>query len=143
MTTSNTSSRYTYTTFAAEVIGICKGEVELTDAVRARVADKAAALLAAQETRAAYNATHPKKSTAKGASPDTAARAANIKTVLSIDVPMTAADINAALATDYTALQVANACKFIPGVTTCKVIRSTVNSKGLRADKEYTAYALT
>lgn len=141
MTTSNTSSRYTYTNFAAEVIGICKGEVELTDAVRARVADKAADLLAAQESRKAYAATHPKKSTAKGASPDTAARAASIQTVLSGE-PMTAADINAALGTDYTALQVANACKFIPGVSTCKVIRTTTNAKGLRADKEYTAYAI-
>lgn len=141
MATANTSSRYTYANFAAEVIGVCKGEIELTDTVKARLSDKAAALLAAQENKAAYNAAHPKKSTAKGASADTAARAEAIKGVLSAD-PMTAADINAALSTEYTALQVANACKFIPGVSTCKVIRTTVNAKGLKADKEYTAYTL-
>lgn len=141
MATANTSSRYTYAMFAAEIIGVCKGEIELTDTVKSRLSDKAAALLAAQENKAAYNAAHPKKSAAKGASADTAARAEAIKGVLSAD-PMTAADINAALSTEYTALQVANACKFIPGVSTCKVIRTTVNAKGLKADKEYTAYTL-
>lgn len=136
-----TTSKYTYTQFAAEVMGIVKGEVEITAAVAERVYNKAAALLATQENKAAYNATHPKKSAAKGASADTAAKAEAIKAVLS-DTPMTAAEINAALGADYTALQVANACKFIPGVVTSKVIRTTTNSKGLRADKEYTAYAI-
>lgn len=139
MATNNTNSKYTYTLFATEVMGIVKGEVEVTPAVAERVYAKAAALLATQENRAAYNATHPKKSAAKGASADTAAKAEAIKGVLTSE-PMTAAEINAALGADYTALQVANACKFIPGIATTKVVRSTVNSKGLRADKEYTAY---
>lgn len=140
MATNNTSaSKYTYTAFAKEVMGIVSGEIEVTAAVAERVTAKAAALLATQENRAAYNATHPKKSAAKGASADTAAKAEAIKGVLSAE-PMTAAEINAALGADYTALQVANACKFIPGVATCKVVRTTTNSKGLKADKEYTAY---
>lgn len=139
-TNNNTSaSKYTYTAFAKEVMGIVSGEIEVTAAVAERVTAKAAALLATQENRAAYNATHPKKSAAKGASADTAAKAEAIKGVLSAE-PMTATEINAALGADYTALQVANACKFIPGVATCKVVRTTTNSKGLRADKEYTAY---
>lgn len=140
MATTN-NSKYTYTLFATEVMGIVKGEIEITPDVAERVCAKAAALLATQEKKAVYNATHPKKATAKGASADTAAKAEAIKGVLS-STPMTAAEINAALGVDYTALQVANACKFIPGVVTSKVIRSTVNAKGLRADKEYTAYAI-
>lgn len=139
MATNNTNSKYTYTLFATEVMGIVKGEVEVTPAVAERVYAKAAALLATQENRAAYNATHPKKSAAKGASADTAAKAEAIKGVLTSE-PMTAAEINAALGADYTALQVANACKFIPGIATTKVVRTTTNSKGLKADKEYTAY---
>ena len=139
MATNNTNSKYTYTLFANEVMGIVKGEVEITPAVAERVYAKAAALLATQENRDAYNATHPKKSAAKGASADTAAKAEAIKGVLTSD-PMTAAEINAALGADYTALQVANACKFIPGIATTKVVRTTTNSKGLKADKEYTAY---
>lgn len=141
MATNNTTSKYTYTLFATEVMGIVKGEIEVTPAIAERVYAKAAALLATQENKAAYNAAHPKKSAAKGASADTAAKAEAIKGVLS-STPMTAAEINAALGAEFTALQVANACKFIPGVVTSKVIRSTVNGKGLRADKEYTAYAI-
>lgn len=137
----NNTSKYTYTAFAAEVIGIVKGEIEITPDVAERVSAKAAALLATQESKAAYNAAHPKKSAAKGASPDTAAKAKAIEGVLSA-TPMTAAEINAALGADYTALQVANACKFIPGVVTSKVVRTTTNGKGLKADKEYTAYAI-
>ena len=53
---------------------------------------------------------------------------------------MTAAEINKALGADYTALQVANAVKFIEGIQSCKVVRDTVNGKGLRQQKEYTAY---
>ena len=55
---------------------------------------------------------------------------------------MTAAEINAALGTDYTALQVANAVKYIEGAKASKVIRKTTNAKGLTAEKEYTAYSI-
>ena len=136
-----TTSRYTYATFAAEVIGIVNGEVELTPAIRERVIDKANDLLAAQANKAAYNAAHPKKGAAKGASAETKAKADAIRGVLSA-TPMTAAEINAALGADYTALQVANAVKFIEGVVSSKVVRDTVNSKGLRMQKEYTAYSI-
>lgn len=136
-----TSSKYTYAAFAADVIGIVEGKIEVTPAVAERVKAKAAALAATQANKAAYNAAHPKKNAAKGASADTAAKAKAIEGVLSA-TPMTAAEINAALGEDFTALQVANACKFIPGVVTSKVIRTTTNSKGLKADKEYTAYAI-
>lgn len=134
-----TNSRYTYAMFASEVIGIVNGEIELTPAIIERVTAKATDLANAQAKKAEYNATHPKKSSAKGASAETKAKADAIKSVLSAE-PMTAAEINKALGEDYTALQVANAVKFIEGVQSCKVVRTTVNGKGLKADKEYTAY---
>ena len=134
-----TTSRYTYAMFASEVIGIVNGEIELTPSIIERVTAKATDLANAQAKKAEYNATHPKKSSAKGASAETKAKAEAIKTVLSAE-PMTAAEINKALGEDYTALQVANAVKFIEGVQSCKVVRTTVNGKGLKADKEYTAY---
>ena len=136
-----TTSRYTYAMFAADVIAVINGEVEVTDALRDRMTDKANDLANAQAKKAAYNATHPKKGTAKGASPATMEKANAIAGVLTAD-PMTAAEINAALGTDYTALQVANAVKFIEGIRSCKVVRSTTNAKGLTAEKEYTAYCI-
>ena len=134
-----TNSRYTYAMFAAEVLGIVHGEIELSAEVIERVTAKATDLANAQAKKAEYNAAHPKKSGAKGASAETKAKAEAIKTVLSAE-PMTAAEINKALCEDYTALQVANAVKFIEGAKSCKVVRTTVNGKGLKADKEYTAY---
>lgn len=130
---------YTYANLALDVIAMLNGEPVKTDT--GVMLEKAEALLQAQLNKAAYNATHPRKSTAKGPSEKTAAVMAAIKPVLGTE-PMTAADINAALGTTYTALQVANAVKYIDGVTSCKVVRTTTNSKGLKADKEYTAYKL-
>ena len=135
------TSRYTYKQFGLDIIALAKGELDMTPEVAVRLIEKAQALVNAQESKAAYNATHPKKSTAKGASAATKEKAEAIKSVLGAD-PMTAAEINAALGTDYTALQVANAVKFIPGAQSCKVARTTVNAKGLKSDKEYTAYTL-
>ena len=134
-----TTSKYTYKQFGLDIIALAKGELELTPEVSIRLMEKAQALVNAQESKAAYNAAHPKKSTAKGASAATMEKANAIKSVLTAS-PMTAAEINAALGTDYTALQVANAVKFIEGIQSCKVVRDTVNGKGLRQQKEYPAY---
>lgn len=133
------AKNYTYSAFALDVIAMLNGETVKTDTET--MLEKAEALLQAQLNKAAYNATHPRKSTAKGPSEKTAAVMAAIKPVLGAE-PMTAADINTALGTTYTALQVANAVKYIDGVTACKVVRTTTNAKGLKADKEYTAYKL-
>lgn len=135
------TTRYTYEMFGKDVLALVNGEIEVTDAIRERMTAKAEALIAAQVKKAEYNAAHPKKSTAKGASAATQEKAAAIKSVLTAE-PMTAAEINAALGTDYTALQVANAVKFIEGATASKVIRKTTNAKGLTAEKEYTAYSI-
>ena len=56
--------------------------------------------------------------------------------------PMTVREINAALGTDYGALQVANAVKYIPGAESCKVWRMVTNSRGEKVEREYTAYFL-
>lgn len=134
-----TTSKYTYKQFGLDIIALAKGELELTPEVSIRLMEKAQALVNAQESKAAYNATHPKKSTAKGASAATMEKANAIKGVLTAS-PMTTAEINAALGTDYTALQVANAVKYIEGVTSEKVVRTVTNSKGLTSEKEYTGY---
>ena len=134
-----TTSKYTYKQFGLDIIALAKGELELSPEVAMRLMEKAQALVNAQESKAAYNATHPKKSTAKGASAATMEKANAIKSVLTAS-PMTAAEINAALGTNYTALQVANAVKYIEGVTSEKVVRTIANSKGLTSQKEYTGY---
>ena len=139
MATTNTTSRYTYAQFGLDIIALAKGELELTPELSIKLMEKAQALVNAQEKKAEYNATHPKKSSAKGASTATQEKANAIKGVLGAE-PMTAAEINEALGTDYTALQVANAIKFVEGAQSTKVVRRTTNSKGLTAEKEYTAY---
>ena len=70
-----------------------------------------------------------------------AERAKAIAKVLGSE-PVTAREINAALGTDYTALQVANAVKYIPGAESCKVWRMVTNGKGEKVDREYNAYFL-
>ena len=134
------TSKYTYVDFAQDVMELT---AQMSDREAAdRIYAKAQALIDAQLKKAEYNATHPKKNVAKGASSATMKKANAIKGVLSA-TPMTAAEINAALNEDYTALQVANAVKYIDGVTVSKVIRTMTNAKGLTAQKEYTAYAIS
>lgn len=134
-----TTSKYTYAKFAEDVIRVANGEVQLTAELSARLTAKANDLLTAQVKKAEYNAAHKSTKTPKGASAETKAKADAIAAVLSA-TPMTAAEISAAVGTEYTALQVANAVKYIDGAKSCKVIRDTVNAKGLKAQKEYTAY---
>lgn len=56
--------------------------------------------------------------------------------------PMTVREINAALGTDYEALQVSNAVKYIPKAGSCKVWRMVTNGRGEKVEREYTAYFL-
>ncbi len=132
---------YTYVDFAEDVVALTEG-MEFTAETLEKIRNKAFAFMATQTKKAEYNATHPKKSSAKGASEKTVATATAIDAVLS-GVPMTASEIATATGLDLTALQVSNACKYIEGVTSCKVIRETVNNKGLTAQKEYTAYTIS
>lgn len=137
--TKTNSTKYTYTMLANDVIALLNGEIELTELPKAAMLAKATDLLNAQANKAAYNAAHKAERAPKGASEETKAKAAAIKSALS-GTPMTTAEINAALGKDFTALQVANAVKYIEGAKSCKVVRETVNGKGLKSEKEYTAY---
>lgn len=113
---------------------------DLEEAKRNAIIEK---LLKKQEQvakRAEYSKEH-RKPTASKVTEATKAIAAEIGAILT-DTPMTTAEINEILGTDYTALRVANAAKFIPGAVTAKVVRPTVNKAGLRSEKDYTAYFL-
>lgn len=71
-----------------------------------------------------------------------AERAKAIAKVLGSE-PMTMRDINAALGTDYSALQVADAVKkYIPGAESCEVMRTVTNSRGEKVERVYAAYFL-
>lgn len=113
---------------------------DLEEAKRNAIIEK---LLKKQEQvakRAEYSKEH-RKPTASKVSEATKTIAAEIGAILT-DTPITTAEINDVLGTDYTALKVANAAKFIPGVATARVVRPMVNKAGLRMEKEYTAYFL-
>lgn len=61
---------YTYTNLAIDIIAMLNGETVETE--KDTMLEKAQALLQAQVNKAAYNAAHPRKSTAKGPSEKTA-----------------------------------------------------------------------
>lgn len=135
--------RYTYTDLANDVINLLDaldGEIEMDEAHAEAMRNKAIDLLRTQENKAQYNATH-KKPSAKGASAETKAKAEAVAKVLT-SVPQTTAEINEKLNTSYNPLQIANAVKYVPNVKTSKVIRTMTNSKGLKCEKEYTAYSI-
>jgi len=136
------NTRYTYIDMANEIKGLLTGEIAMTAEIGTRVIEKLDALIATQQSKADYNKANPKKSTAKGASEDTKAKGVQIAGVLpnNAENAVTASEINSLLGTEFTALQVANAVKFLDGAVSCKVIRESVNAKGLKAQKEYTAY---
>lgn len=131
-----TNKIYTYATFAQDIIAMANGR-EISVDIETFI-NKANALYEAQVKKAEYNATHKRASTSK-MSDETKALIENLKKVLK-NTPQTGAELNKAMGTEYTALRIANAVAKIDGVKSTKVIRTTVNSKGLKADREYTAY---
>lgn len=128
---------YTYVTFAQDIIAMLNGEN--TTGSREDMLAKAESLYSANVKKSEYNSTHKKKTEAKGASEATKAIVAELERVLST-TPLTTSEINSALGTDYTALRISGAVKFMTGIEKVKVVRTTVNSKGLKSDREYTAY---
>lgn len=134
-------TKYSY----QDMITDCMNYIPMADFIPAdkkvQIMDKLGALADSYTKKAEYAAAHRKPSQAKGASADTKARAQEIAAVLT-DTPMTSSEINIALGKDYSALQIANAVKYIEGAEKSKVIRETVTKAGLRAEREYTAYFL-
>lgn len=140
MSTINKKPVYTYADFAADIVKLCEGEIQLTPELVALMLPKAKSLAGQQEKKREYNATHTSTSKPKGASDVTKSRAASIAAVLTGE-PMTAAEISAAIGEELSALQVSNAIKY-SGVDykSAKVIRDTIDNKGLRVQRQYTAY---
>lgn len=127
---------YTYKNFAMDVIALANGEEISVD--KATLIAKAEDLIAIQNKKADYNSTHKKPAVSK-MSDETKALIADLSKVLTA-TPQTAAELNAVMGTNYTALRISNAVKRIEGAQSCKVVRPFVNNKGLKAEKEYTAY---
>ncbi|MDO4268997.1 MAG: hypothetical protein Q4C73_11035 [Eubacteriales bacterium] len=75
------------------------------------------------------------------ASNGTREKAEAIASVLCFE-PMTPQEINYALGTDYTALQIANAVRYIPGASTVHVYRIVADQNGDPVLKQHTAYCL-
>lgn len=130
---------YTDKEFYNDVLNLI-AESDLDEVIAGVMTAKALKKLEQVEHRAEYSATHRKPAVSK-VSPETKAAAAEIAAVLTSE-PMTAAEINEVLGTDYTALRVANLCKYIPDVVTSKVRRMTTDRKGLAVEREYTAYSV-
>lgn len=132
-------ANYTDKEFYNDVLNLI-AESDLDDVVAGAMTAKALKKLEQVEHRAEYSASHRKPATSK-VSAATKEGAAEIGAILTTE-PMTATEINEVLGTDYTALRVANLCKYIPGVVTSKVRRMTVDRKGLSVEREYTAYSV-
>ena len=104
---------------------------------------KAARLAKVQNILSQYPQPQPKPteptSRIAGASQRTLEIATDIANVLYSD-PMTPVEINRALGMDYTALQIANAAKYIPDAASVRVYRVVADKNGDPELKQYTAY---
>lgn len=104
---------------------------------------KAAWLAKVQNILSQYPQPQPKPteptSRIAGASQRTLEIATDIANVLYSD-PMTPVEINRALGMDYTALQIANAAKYIPDAASVRVYRVVADKNGDPELKQYTAY---
>lgn len=133
------SKKMTYVEFGERVIDILHGLEEFPD--QKELIKKAEDLVSSHRVKSekAKERSAQKEKTSK-VSQKTLDNAKAVKAVLSSE-PMTSDEIAiAAKNPNLTALLVANAVKYIDGVEKTKVRREKVNSKGLKAEKEYTAY---
>lgn len=103
---------------------------------------KAARLAKVQEVLKQYPQPEPTKLPfqSAGASQATLEKAGMIASVLYSFDPMTPDEINRALGTDYTALQIANAAKYVPNIATVRVYRVVADRNGDPVLRQYTAY---
>ncbi len=128
---------YTYVDFANEAIDIANGGT-VTDLER--FVKKAQALLDREAKRKEYAANNPKSGKAKGPSEKTLARVEALRAVLTSE-PQTGAELSKILGWNVKdTLGVPNTVRYIDEAEEKMVIRETVNSQGLRAEKLYKAY---
>jgi len=100
---------------------------------------KCLAFYKAQSTKAEYASTH-KKNISK-VSQETLNNGKEVLEILSKSAtPLTGMEIAAVAGKNWKPIQVSTYVKFVPEIGTTKVVRETVNAKGLTAQKEYTAY---
>ena len=135
-------AKYTYIDFLEEVMLMTKLNENITAETAERIISKAMALKKTLENKANYNSKNPRK--AKGASPETLAIRDKILEILpnNEDEAMTSARIADTLKIPLTPLSIATATKFIPNIAKTKVIDTYTNSKGLKSERQYTAYYL-
>lgn len=139
------NTRYTYSQFAEDVLEL----IECVDILEfgmdyEKMSEKARALIEQQERKKAYNANKRAENAGKPKELSDKMKdlIALIKPVIpkGIDNAVTGADINRITGSDLYAMQISNACTHIPNCQKTKVIREVENNKGLKQQKEYTAY---
>lgn len=135
-------ANYTYIDFLEEIIQLTDISENITTETADRIKTKARALKKALENKANYNSKNPRK--AKGASPETLAIRDKILAILpnNENEAMTSARIADTLKMPLTPLSIATATKFIPNIAKTKVVDTYINSKGLKSERQYTAYYL-
>lgn len=142
------ATRYTYAQFANDVIAMANIFVDgkqpelLLDFEK--IIDKANKLLEQQAKKAEYNANKRAQNADKPKELSETMKI-NVDLVRQIlpkgeENAVTANDINRTLETNFYAMQLSNICAHIPNCVKTKVIRETTNNKGLKQQKEYTAY---
>ena len=139
------NTRYTYSQFAKDVLELL-ASVDVTDfgLDSESMTEKANALIEQQERKRAYNAN--KRAENAGKPKELSDKMKDLIALIKPAIPkgkenaVTGADINRITGSELYAMQISNACSHIPNCQKVKVIREVENSKGLKQEKEYTAY---
>lgn len=139
------NTRYTYSQFAKDVLKLL-GCVDVSEfgLNYGKMSEKAEALIEQQERKKEYNANKRAENAGKPKelSDKMKALIALIKPAIpkGINNAVTGADINRITGSELYAMQISNACSHIPNCQKTKIIQQVENSKGLKQEKEYTAY---
>ena len=142
------ATRYTYSQFANDVITMANifldGEQPELSLDFEKIIDKANKLLEQQARKAEYNAN--KRAENAGKPKELSDKMKDLIALIKPAIPkgkenaVTGADINRITGSELYAMQISNACNHIPNCQKTKVIREVENNKGLKQEKEYTAY---
>jgi len=136
-TLKNGTVKITYAEMAEELINILQGEEQQID--NELLINKLQDLKATQERKAEKAKSNPK--TPKGASEKTLENGKIVKALLTNEF-LTGAEIIEKGNLDFSVLQVATYLKYQDGIEKGKKVVTVTNSKGLKAEKEQTAYKL-
>ena len=139
------NTRYTYSQFAEDILELLESiDISEFGLDYEKMSEKARALIEQQERKRAYNANKRAENAGKPKELSDKMKdlIALIKPVIpkGVDNAVTGADINRITGSELYAMQISNACTHIPNCQKTKVIREVENNKGLKQQKEYTAY---